>query len=400
MNMRILSASLSASLVLSLLAACSGGSESDDAGGQAAASSTPGIHLPTSGGSSGGGSGSGGPNDCKPTTDGSACIGESYEGESVPLDIYIMFDQSGSMCSCVDPAGGMLCPDPDCRQTRLDAIRAATESFLRDPKSAGIGVGVGYFGTQPIGQAICKAAAYEDAAVTIGSLPAHADAIMRSLNAVEPTGETPTGAAIRGACGYAQSWKASKPGREVVILLLTDGKPEAPRTCSNGTSACCPTLDDAVTAAAECHADAAGIRTYVLGVGPLLKNLEEIAVAGGTERAYLVEGGNVAGEVLSALNRIRGDAAIPCELKLPPAPPGRTLDYNQVNIKYADSECNSSLFYYVETRAACGSEGGWYYDDPSNPQKIELCPTSCDRVSAPGGRLYYTVGCATQVIVR
>src|SRR5262245_4416126 len=36
---------------------------------------------------------------CEIKDDGSGCAGESYVGENVPLDIYVMFDQSGSTCS-------------------------------------------------------------------------------------------------------------------------------------------------------------------------------------------------------------------------------------------------------------------------------------------------------------
>jgi hypothetical protein len=231
--------------------------------------------------------------------------------------------------------------------------------------------------------------------VEIGLLPEHASAISAALAEVEPTGETPTGAAIRGACTYAGDYKQSAPGHQVVILLLTDGKPEAPATCPGGQGTCCPSLDDAVTAARDCRAGS-DIKTYVLGVGPLLENLEQIAVAGGTERAYLVEGGDVSAQVLDALNRIRGDAAIPCELQLPPAPSGQTLVYDEVNLEYQSGQCQSTLFYSVQSANECGTEDGWYYDDPSNPQSIHLCPQSCDRVSGPGGSLFYSVGCATQ----
>ena len=338
----------------------------------------------------------GGTTGCTIEDDGSGCVGESHEGENIPLDIYIMFDQSGSMCSCIDPPGGQACPDPKCAATRLDAVREAAAAFLSDPQSAGIGVGLGYFGKQPIGEASCNVDDYTGAAVGIGELPDHAGAIMDSLSSIQPTGETPTAAAIEGACDYASSWKHDHPGRQVVILLLTDGKPEAPVTCMDGKGSCCPTLTDAVDAAKECHDSNAHIRTFVLGVGPLLDNLREIAVAGGTDDAYLVEGGDVSTEVLHALNRIRGDAAIPCEFGLPKPPTGQALAYDQVNITYASAACEPTSYSYVETEEQCAADGGWYYDDPAAPQSIRLCPSSCDQVSAPGGRLLFTVGCATR----
>jgi hypothetical protein len=35
----------------------------------------------------------------------------------------------------------------------------------------------------------------------------------------------------------------------------------------------------------------------------------------------------------------------------------------------------------VESAAACGATtGGFYYDDPKNPARIILCPSSCEGV--------------------
>jgi hypothetical protein len=103
---------------------------------------------------------------------------------------------------------------------------------LNDPDSAGIGVGIGYFGTMPIGRTSCDPADYSAAAVDIDLLPGHAAAVSQSLASVNPTGETPTGAAIRGACDYLENWHSQRPGHKVVILLVTDGVPETPS--SNG----------------------------------------------------------------------------------------------------------------------------------------------------------------------
>ena len=98
---------------------------------------------------------------------------------------------------------------------------------------------------------------------------------------------------------------------------------------------------------------------------------------------------------MKALNEIRGDAVIPCEFQLPDPPPGQSLQYDKVNIKYADAACQSTYFYYVESAVNCSDSGGWYYDNASAPRSIQLCPASCDQVSTPGGQLFYTVGCDT-----
>ncbi|RYZ09104.1 MAG: VWA domain-containing protein [Myxococcales bacterium] len=381
--MRLLGIGFAALLVL---AACSGGAESGDSGGGAAGKAGLDLNLdPQRGGSGTGGSGSGlSASGCDIMADEAVCAAQAYEGEAVPLDIYIMFDQSGSMLNDV---GGV---------TRMEAVQRATSTFLRDQASAEIRVGVGYFGFQPIGSTSCVAEDYASPSVAV---TLDHEAVLSSLGEREPTGETPTGAAIRGACSYAQEWKEANADHSVVLLLLTDGEPKAPMSCSSG--ACCPTLDDAVEAAAECRTGKPGIETYVLGVGPFLDNLEQIAQAGGTEHAYLIGDQDVEQKVLQALNSIRGAASIPCELKLPEPTGGTPLDYGLVNVAYQDSGCALSTIYNVPSAASCDPEaGGWYYDDPGAPSSIQLCGASCDLVSAPGGRLAFTVGCETKVLVK
>lgn len=306
------------------------------------------------------------------------CVGIAYEGESVPLDLYVLFDQSGSMLNDI---GGM---------TRLQAVQRAMAEFLRAPESEAIGVGIGYFGTQPIGQASCDERTYAspDVEITLDH-----ERVIESLNEREPTGETPTGAALRGACTHASAWKRDNPGRSVAILLVTDGVPEAPVSCASG--ACCPTLDDAARAAAECASGKGKIPTYVLGVGPALGNLSAIAKAGLTKKAYLVEDRDATTDVLRALNAIRGDALVPCELEVPEPPPGETLDYRRVNLLYSSTGCDFEPFYYVEKEAECTADGGWFYDDPQLPKTVKLCPASCERVSQPGVSLSFSVGCQT-----
>jgi hypothetical protein len=331
-----------------------------------------------------------------------SCAASAFESETIPLDIHLMIDRSGSMCNCVDPV--MLngaCPDPNCRKTRMDAIVEAIDAFVNSTDSNGLGIGVGYFGQQPIGSADCRENTYAKPSVAIDVLPTNAGAVAASLKGAEPIGETPTGAAIRGACSYAKEWKSAHPAHQTVILFVTDGEPKAPVSCPSGAgAACCPTLSDAVEAASACLNGAPAIRTYVLGVGPFLSNLSQIAVAGGTQRAYLVEDGDVTAQVLSALNAIRGDAAIPCEFPIPEAPGGATLDLGRIGIAYADTKCESKVFSRVNSPGDCGDGDGWYFDDPSAPSQVRLCSSSCSHVSSNGGSLFYSVGCGWEVPIQ
>jgi hypothetical protein len=201
-----------------------------------------------------------------------ACAGESAATEAAPLSIYIMFDQSCSMSCPPELAGPGQCCLGDPRP-RIDQVRSAVNDFLNSPDSAGINVGIGYFGYFPSGNTSCNPDDYSRAAVPIGPLPGNAGAIANSLNSISPVGETPTGAAIRGACTYAQGWRNENPGFNVVTLLVTDGVPETPVSRN-----CDANLPDAENAAGECSQ--AGVPTYVLGVGANLDNLSRLAQAG------------------------------------------------------------------------------------------------------------------------
>ena len=351
--------------------------------------------LPVTGGAQagtlGGGAGSTGSaiqgfDQCPSQVIDGGCVGSLYNGQPVGLDIFIMFDESGSMATKDDGA-----------TMRMDAVRGAIKQFLQAPESAGMGVGIGYFCTQALSCACtsCNPNDYATPSVAVGELPGQTAALLSSLEAATPTGETPTGAALRGACSYARQVATARPGHAVVILLVTDGEPQAPVTSPKGT--CTPTLPDAVAAASDCDSGNAAIRTYVLGVGPSLEKLNQIAAAGGSKQAYLVENGGGA-EILRALNRIRSDASIPCALQLP-QPSAATLDLNTVNIVHADANCTMTTIGMVQNASACSPQaGGWYYDDPTQARSIRLCETSCQQVSAQGSQLRVSVGCRTQII--
>ena len=72
-----------------------------------------------------------------------------------------------------------------------------------------------------------------------------------------------------------------------------------------------------------------------------------------------------------------------------------------MNVAYQDSSCALSTIYNVPSEASCDARaGGWYYDDAAAPTSVKLCGASCDVVSAPGGRLAFTVGCETEHLVK
>jgi hypothetical protein len=315
------------------------------------------------------------------------CVAQVQRAEALPLDIYVLFDQSGSMST---PSGA---------GSRLDAVRAATSDFLNAKESAGIGVGLGYFGYFPIGQTSCNPSDYARPAVEIGALPAQTGSLLASLRSVAPTGETPTGPAIRGACSHVESWDGDHPGRSAKLLLLTDGVPEAPVSRAQG---CDPTLADAIAATKECVART-GTSVYVLGVGPNLANLNQIAAAGGSGTAFLVDGGDVAAKVFDALNSIRS-TALPCGFVIPEPPAGEILNFGEVNVVRTDADRSRHPLYNVPDSTACDSaEGGWFYESAgTTPERITLCEASCQSVKAAsvGGAIEFALGCGTVTVTR
>jgi len=312
----------------------------------------------------------------------SGCAGSLYEGEVVPLDLYVMFDQSGSMATVIDEDTG---------ETRIDAVTSAMQEFLLDWQSAGITVGLGHFGHFPLGETSCNENDYAQPVVDMGLLPGHAQTVIDALSDMEPTGETPTAAGIRGACQVTSAWKDDHPGNVVVNLIVTDGEPKAPITSKEGV--CVPTLDDAVAAAAECAE--VGVPSYVLGVGPSLDNLNRIAEAGETSKAHLVAQDSSQG-VLDALNAIRGDAQIPCEIDVPTD--GSTLNFAETDVVYMDGECVVRRITRVESAAGCDdSDGGWYLEEGTQP-RIVLCDRTCGDVRQPGAEFFYSVGCGIKDI--
>lgn len=385
---------------LSIAAACGGSSKSgdDDDGGAKSVSGNNAVGSNVSIGNAS--SGSGGPtggiggttvDGCGPVPDDEGCVGTAYEGENIPLDIFIMFDQSCSMSCPIEQGGpGQCCCQPPatgCSNQRIDPVRSAVDQFLSDPLSNGIGVGIGFFGYYTVGDTSCDPADYARAAVPIAPLPGNAAQVSAALNAVLPTGETPTDMAIQGACDYLHDYHDERPGSKKVILLVTDGVPETPQ------SNCDPSVDGASRVAQECLNGNPNIETYVLGVGQALDSLNAIAEAGGTERAYLVESGDVAGSVLEALNAIRADAAIPCSLPIPPPPDGGALDYSRVNIGICDAGGESVPTSYVPSADDCQGAGNWYYEDTATGRNITLCDATCEAVTAAGATLFFNVGC-------
>jgi hypothetical protein len=346
------------------------------------------IIVPVAGNSSAGMSGTGA---------GEVCQAETREGRRVPIDMYFLVDSSGSMAEAVQ--GG----------SRWEVVSSTLVTFLEDPRNAEIGVGIGYFPnavqtTCTAGQpdclcipiinlcfpnigGSCLVPDYSTPAVPI-ALPPAAAPVVANIQVRQLSGGTPTRPAVEGALQYVEQWSAQHPDRKTILVLATDGEPTG---CDRNLP------DDVAALAAAALAGPQAIQTFVIGVGDSLESLNAIAVAGGSGQAFLVDtGGDVATAFADALDAIRGVAA-PCDFLIPAeGVGGEAINPAKVNVRLAAGNSSTVLPQVDQSNPAnCGPTGGWYYDNPSSPKTIKLCPASCEGLA--GGSIQVEFGCDTVV---
>ena len=125
-------------------------------------------------------------------------------------------------------------------------------------------------------------------------------------------------------------------------------------------------------------------------------NLNEIAAAGGTEKALIVDTtdpAQIGPDFEKTLDLIRGQA-LSCDLSLPAPPAGKVLDIDAVNVILTDAAGGSSAIPYSKD---CASGTGWHYDDVTHPAQVQLCTASCDAAKArTSGKVQVVFGCATE----
>jgi Mg-chelatase subunit ChlD len=326
------------------------------------------------------------------------CSGEVHEGQRLPLDMYFLVDKSGSMGEQVQ--GG----------SKWQVVSGSLTAFLNDPGNADIGVGIGYFPPDnppacTMGQpdcicipiplfpicfnnigGSCNVPDFAKPSVPL-SLPPNHSAVVSDIAAHNPGGGTPTRPALEGAMQYVNTWAQAHPDRKSVVVLATDGEPAG---CTQNTP------QDVATVAAAALSGPNHVQTFVIGVGKSLTNLNLIAHAGGSGDAFLVDtGGTVAKAFTDALNQIRGNA-VPCDFKIPAQSSQGTVDPHLVNV-YDTPQGTTQRVPVLMTHngdpAACGTAGGWYYDDPAAPKTIKLCSSTCQALK--GGKVEVEFGCKT-----
>ncbi|MEO7096494.1 MAG: hypothetical protein ABI175_24760, partial [Polyangiales bacterium] len=263
------------------------------------------------------------------------------------------------------------------------------QAFVKDKKFDGLGFGITFYPARKS----CSSSEYEVPALPIQILPLGAGAIATELDARRMSGGTPLVPVMQGSGVYTKAWALAHPKRKVVVLLASDGVPDD--TClAPGTDGLNNTLANTVAVTKTLKDGTPSVSTFVIGVGSSLTELDQIAAAGGTKKAILVDvGGDIAKSFLDALDAIR-KTAISCDYTIPP-PSGGKLDFEKVNVRFTKGDGTTVDFTYVGKKEDCGlSPHGWYYDDPAKPTKVILCDAPCDEVKVSSdGRVDVLFGC-------
>jgi Mg-chelatase subunit ChlD len=318
-------------------------------------------NSPASGGAGGqGGAGQGGEGGGLDLTGGASsgqgggenCVEENVAAEQVQLDIVVLQDRSGSMSG-----------------TKWDGTVAALQTFVNDPASAGINIGIVYFPAND-GSNDCVLSDYSNV-LAYGQLPGNAAAFTQSLDTTSPGGGTPLYGGMFGALQAATLMQTAEPDHKVIVVLGSDGDP----------TSCSVTSIPEIAGLAQKAYNYNGVQTYVIAIdGSTISSLNQIAAAGGTMQAYDITGN------ISAFSQKMAEiraAALGCEVPIPDPPDNETLDPDFVNVNYTPGGVGmAQKLPKKDSKADCGAGGGWYYDDPDEPTKILFCPTTCDTIQA------------------
>ncbi|MET0385947.1 MAG: vWA domain-containing protein, partial [Polyangiales bacterium] len=211
---------------------------------------------------------------------GAVCARQQTEAALEPIYLAFAFDVSGSMGKGDKPWHD--------RSLKWEPVVRATRGFLEDAASQGLSASMTFFPADGGDDTRCELSSYQQADVTMRGLPSRDfGAALDVIGMEDWRGGTPTLYVLQGIFAQIQAAEQTMPGR-YAIVLVTDGYPQ---DCDDDSIASVATL---------VREHASTVPTYVIGVAnpPLddapdvTTNLAEVAAAGGTGDAHLIDTGD------------------------------------------------------------------------------------------------------------
>ena len=310
------------------------------------------------------------------------CASVAIDIEPIDTDLFIMLDRTQSMTYTLQ--GSAL--------QRWDAIEQGFQKFTSYQSTR---VGLNYFGKtgNPNDPAECDASSYAQAAVPIDYWSNNSTTLVQSVTAEGAIlgGQTPWFPALQGGLLFSQKWALANLSHRTVLVFVTDGYPTE---CDTDITHVTSVVSDALQARGL-FAGGPSIYTYVIGVAADKYNLDLVAKAGGTNQSTIVDGPAAPDQFATALQNIVSSvnsAALRCDWSLPTPPQGQALDPSMVQVIYEPYAGNNQEIPRADSAASCGGpNGGWYFNNPSYPTNITLCPCTCSNVAA--GSVELRLGC-------
>lgn len=225
--------------------------------------------------------------------------------------------------------------------------------------------------------------------VPMATLPgtgnAQRTAMTNGINGITAVGsgfgaDSPMLPALQGALNAAGQWAATVPNAKPVVLLVTDGLPDACGSCggkkgksAKNKNAC--RVQEVVQAVETAFFGTPSVTTLVIGVnsgrGDNLKYMDTIARSGsgGKYGAFIVNNPSTTTELTAAVNRIR-DEALSCTFAIPPPSGSNIIDPATAVVTLSGTNVPR-----VTSPGACGTNNGFYYE--AGGPSLVLCPTTC-----------------------
>jgi len=294
------------------------------------------------------------------TTSCASCTETSAGVLTVPLDLIVLMDRSGSMSG-----------------SKWSGSVAALTQFFNEPASDGISAALSFF--PPAGSADeCLASSYNPPQVPVGQLSAYAPTLISALNATVPGGLTPTYGGLLGSLQFATAHKDLNPSHAVVVVLVTDGDPTS-----------CDTSVPNIAGLAASAFNYNSVITHAVAIqGSTVANLNTIAAAGGGQVFDVTIDISLFGQAMAQIR----DTNLACEFGIPAG----VTDPALLNIDFVPDTGPTQRLGRADNLADCGNAAGWYYDDPTTPTSIVLCPVSCSTFQLdPNPELGAVVGCSS-----
>ncbi len=312
-----------------------------------------------------------------------ACVADGRTGNRATAALYFMVDISGSM-NCPVPEADPPCetdPGNDPMPSRWTEASQAYKAFFSGVSAAdNLWAGISFFSGNS-----CDPGDYGPE-VEIDALPANAVDINAAIDGIDPNGNTPTVPSLTAAIDHARDWMGNHADHQGVVVYATDGYP---RGCDQNN-----TIAEAVNVAADGLSGSPSVPTYVLAIGPNLTDLGMVATAGGTTVIQINTGQDVGAQLIAALEEIRDSVVIDCAYSIPAPPPGRALDYNQVNVQITSPGGNMDIPRDDPSDSTCDS--GWQYS--MDMTQILLCGSTCEAVQGdPLAGISVLFGCQTVI---